>query len=183
MTTKPVTVLKKNDPIMLKQQILFLQSELARYANQVKDYQNNYHYSMIKKLKEENAQLKEELRIFQEKKVEEMESLQTENEQLKQKLTHFDGNSESFIADLLNEKEEYMEKWELLKEELQKVILDQASMQNAEEINSTSHVEETDEIDKKAEKSIPIEEEQHNHTDEDSGTEWFLNNIRAIKKE
>lgn len=175
MSTKPITHIKKDDPVMLKQQIMYLKSELVQYEKKVKDYQNNYHYSMIESLKRENGVLKEdlaslknnihELESSKQKEIErlnseiqhmkneyeeklqaqvqkdqnpEVELMKQEITNLKKQIKEYNENGETFIKDLLNEKEEYMEKWETLKIELQKVIQEQAKnyQQNHQEENT-----------------------------------------------
>ncbi|MFG6115334.1 hypothetical protein ACGTN9_09085 [Halobacillus sp. MO56] len=48
------------DPIQLQQMIIYYKAELAKYKGKVKDYQENYHYSQLKSLKEQNIELLEE---------------------------------------------------------------------------------------------------------------------------
>ncbi|WP_226526798.1 hypothetical protein [Metabacillus niabensis] len=45
---------------MLQQKLIHMKSELSRYKAQVEDYENNYHYSQLRKLKHANANLLEE---------------------------------------------------------------------------------------------------------------------------
>ena len=49
--------IKNNDPIQLKQMIIFLKAELTKYEHKVKQYKDSYHYSVIENLEQENAQL------------------------------------------------------------------------------------------------------------------------------
>lgn len=44
----------------LSQRIIYLKSELAKYKAIVEDYENNYHYSQLRKLKLQNKELREE---------------------------------------------------------------------------------------------------------------------------
>lgn len=44
----------------LYQKLIHMKSELAKYKAQVEDYENNYHYSQLRKLKQANAKLIEE---------------------------------------------------------------------------------------------------------------------------
>ncbi len=48
------------DQIQLQQKIIYFKAELDKYKKQVKDYQENFHYALLEKLKEENENLKEE---------------------------------------------------------------------------------------------------------------------------
>ncbi|SFJ75244.1 hypothetical protein SAMN04487936_10445 [Halobacillus dabanensis] len=50
----------EKDTILLQQKIIHFKSELAKYKEKVKDYQENYHYALLEKLKKENAKLLEE---------------------------------------------------------------------------------------------------------------------------
>jgi len=52
--------IKNNDPIQLRQIIIFLKAELARHKYEVKKHQNSYHYSVIENLEQENIQLTNE---------------------------------------------------------------------------------------------------------------------------
>ena len=52
------------NPNILHQQILFLNSELNKYKSKVRDYQEDYHYSQLEKLKIENRHLLEEQQRF-----------------------------------------------------------------------------------------------------------------------
>lgn len=51
----------KKDPIQLQQRIIYYRAELDKYKKKVQDYQNNYHYSQLEKLKSENAVLLQEI--------------------------------------------------------------------------------------------------------------------------
>lgn len=48
---------KLTDTIQLQQKVIYFKAELAKYQMKVKSYENDYHYSQLKKLKEENLQL------------------------------------------------------------------------------------------------------------------------------
>lgn len=48
-----------NDTTQLQQKIIFFKAELAKYKAKIEDYENNYHYSQLRLLKQENQQLKE----------------------------------------------------------------------------------------------------------------------------
>lgn len=50
----------EKDTIVLQQKIIHFKSELAKYKEKVKDYQENYHYALLSKLKKENAELLQE---------------------------------------------------------------------------------------------------------------------------
>ncbi|WP_035532545.1 hypothetical protein [Halobacillus kuroshimensis] len=48
------------DAVQLQQKVIYYRSELDKYKKKVQDYQENYHYSMLESLKNENEQLKQE---------------------------------------------------------------------------------------------------------------------------
>lgn len=52
------------NPVILQQQIIYLKSELDKYRSKVHDYQENYHYSQLEKLKMENSKLFGELNRY-----------------------------------------------------------------------------------------------------------------------
>ncbi|MCV9885436.1 hypothetical protein [Metabacillus halosaccharovorans] len=52
--------IKHNDPTQLQQKIIYYQSELAKYKTKVEDYENNYHYSLLRSLKQDNIKIIEE---------------------------------------------------------------------------------------------------------------------------
>jgi len=52
------------NPVILQQQIIYLSSELDKYRSKVRDYQVNYHYSQLEKLKIENNHLLGERKQF-----------------------------------------------------------------------------------------------------------------------
>ncbi|MBX0359338.1 hypothetical protein [Halobacillus sp. Nhm2S1] len=51
----------KKDPIQLQQKLIYYRAELDKYKKKVKDYQDNYHYSQLEKLKVENEELQEKI--------------------------------------------------------------------------------------------------------------------------
>ena len=48
------------NPNILHHQIIYLNSELNKYKSKVRDYQEDYHYSQLEKLKNENSHLLKE---------------------------------------------------------------------------------------------------------------------------
>lgn len=50
----------QTDPIQLHQKMIYYKAELEKYKGKVSDYENNYHYSQLTKLKEDNVQLLED---------------------------------------------------------------------------------------------------------------------------
>ncbi|WP_100373477.1 hypothetical protein [Bacillus sp. FJAT-45037] len=83
----------KLTPVQLQQRLIYTQSELAKYKQQLERYQNDYHYSLIDQLHLEKKELEEQVRM-QQSKEEELDQLKLEaNEQahevieLKEKIT------------------------------------------------------------------------------------------------
>ncbi|WP_062513308.1 hypothetical protein [Halobacillus sp. KGW1] len=66
----------EKDTILLQQKIIHFKSELAKYKEKVKDYQENYHYALLEKLKKENTALRDrEEQLQKEKSVATQESV------------------------------------------------------------------------------------------------------------
>ncbi len=91
------SVYREDDYRMLQQKIIHLNSELSRYKAKVKEYQDDYHYSQLEQLKEENLRLRKELD-------ESAESLEKERNAFARKLEEHTKNNLSSISDL----EEYI---------------------------------------------------------------------------
>ena len=83
-----------NDPILLKQKLIFTQSELSRYKAKVKDYQDNYHYLQLDELKDENKTLKEEIKQKDELVLTKTIAMERLNEQLQLALEETSKNRE-----------------------------------------------------------------------------------------
>ncbi|MCM3715559.1 hypothetical protein M3202_15950 [Alkalihalobacillus oceani] len=90
-------------PVQLQQRLIYTQSELAKYKQQVERYQNDYYYGLIDELQQKNEQLiqqNEELnkqvtllkeeRSLREKLQQENDKLMTERQKLEQQLTDHD---------------------------------------------------------------------------------------------
>lgn len=92
------------DPVQLQQKIIHFQSELKKYQDIVKDYENNYHFAQFKKLKEENellkAQMEEQQNEF-ERKIEEIEKQYSMNSESSSN----DTTTEEAFQQLIEEKE------------------------------------------------------------------------------
>jgi len=80
------TRISKNDPDMLKQQIIHYKAEISRYQKQLKEYQENYYYRLIDELRKENERLNELVNQLQSSN--EGEEEEGEKEQIEDKL-HF----------------------------------------------------------------------------------------------
>lgn len=50
----------KKDPVQLQQRVIYYKAELDKYKRKVQDYQENYHYALLEKLKNENEGLLKE---------------------------------------------------------------------------------------------------------------------------
>lgn len=92
MVQRNNTRVSNQNPEVLKQKIIHYKSELARFKQKINDYENNYYYSLIDQLKQENAAIKEQYELakmdWYEKKVtmeQELERLQSEYDAYKQK--------------------------------------------------------------------------------------------------
>ncbi|MFA9556945.1 hypothetical protein ACERII_06565 [Evansella sp. AB-rgal1] len=57
--------MKSVDSLQLQQKIIYYKAELAKYQNKVSMYENDYHYSQLKQLKEENLELLKEKSALQ----------------------------------------------------------------------------------------------------------------------
>ena len=64
------------NPNILHHQIIYLNSELNKYKSKVRDYQEDYHYSQLEKLKNENSHLLKEQQQFT-NQIEEMNHTKT----------------------------------------------------------------------------------------------------------
>ncbi|UQX55878.1 hypothetical protein M5V91_09675 [Cytobacillus pseudoceanisediminis] len=51
----------KQDYRNLQQKVIYLTAEISKYKNKIKEYQENYHYSQLETLKNENQYLKEQI--------------------------------------------------------------------------------------------------------------------------
>jgi len=52
---------RTNETTQLNQRLIYYKSELAKYKSLVEDYQNNYHYSLLRKLKIDNRSLLDQI--------------------------------------------------------------------------------------------------------------------------
>ncbi|UTR15334.1 hypothetical protein MM221_01695 [Salipaludibacillus sp. LMS25] len=159
MTPKP-----PKDPVLLQQQVIYFKSELAKFKNKVKHYQNDYHYSLIEELKEKNSKLIEEMRgnkhQIERLKTEE-ERLANENSQLRKELTEM--NQQFHSTDLhhkIDELTKENEHLKLLNEQLKKKVTMLEQLKDTE--SNTSHSPHLEQIEKQMddvlEKSFAYEE-------------------------
>ncbi|MCR6107303.1 hypothetical protein HXA34_13440 [Salipaludibacillus agaradhaerens] len=159
MTPKP-----PKDPVLLQQQVIYFKSELAKFKNKVKHYQNDYHYSLIEELKEKNRRLIEETQAKENQigwlKTEE-ERLANENSQLRQELAEI--NQQFHTSDVHNEIDELKKENEHLKlsnEQLKKKLTMLEELKNTESSTSSSpHLQQIEnQMDDVLEKSFAYEE-------------------------
>ncbi|KHF39861.1 hypothetical protein [Halalkalibacter okhensis] len=83
---------KMTDTIQLQQKIIYFKSELAKYQAKVQDYENNYHYSQLKKLKEENLHLLTNKETIAQQYQEEVNQLLKENETAQHKISELEAH-------------------------------------------------------------------------------------------
>lgn len=66
-------------PVQLQQRVIFLQAEVAKYKEKVRNYQENYHYQLLDDLKTENKDLIKKNQLLAEQK-EKADALKTKLE-------------------------------------------------------------------------------------------------------
>ncbi|ADU31136.1 hypothetical protein [Evansella cellulosilytica] len=101
---------EKLTPVQVKQKVIYLQSELQKYRNKVKDYEENYHYKLLEELKVENDMLKKENRKLEDKMEQltnEKKGLLLEKEQLEANIQIMTREKEKMISE---KKEKELEK-------------------------------------------------------------------------
>jgi chromosome segregation ATPase len=133
------TSCREDDYHMLQQKIIHLNSELSRYKARVKEYQDDYHYSQLERLKEENISLKKQLSELEKHGQEEREAFAITLEKIEQ------GNKESltYLEEFIEELEGKNRRSNELVIELEEKLLIaiegeirlQAEMANLEEKN------------------------------------------------
>ncbi|MDQ0255370.1 DNA-binding winged helix-turn-helix (wHTH) protein [Evansella vedderi] len=96
----------KLTPVQLQQKIIHLQSEIGKYKKQINDYQENYHYSLLEELREENKALVDKNELLETS----YKEIYEKNQQLEQEINEIKTN--------LSKKEEQNQK---LLEELKEV--------------------------------------------------------------
>ncbi|WP_078579796.1 coiled-coil domain-containing protein [Salipaludibacillus agaradhaerens] len=153
------------DPVLLQQQVIYFKSELAKFKNKVKHYQNDYHYSLIEELKEKNSKLIEETRM-KENQIDRLkiegEQLANENSELKKELTEM--NEQFHSSDLhheideLNKENEHLK---LLNEQLKKKLTMLEQLKDTDSSTSQSpHLQQIEkQMDDVLEKSFAYEEQ------------------------
>ncbi|HZH58224.1 MAG TPA: hypothetical protein VEY70_01310 [Metabacillus sp.] len=116
--------IKRNDPNQLQQKIIYYRSELAKYKARVEDYENNYHYSQLRLLKQENIKLiqeKEQISIQFEEIIEnlrgqiqsysdqekELNNLLLNHKQEIEKLQHQNTNYQETISEFQAKQKDY----------------------------------------------------------------------------
>lgn len=99
------TRISKNDPAMLKQQIIHYKAEISRYEKLLKEYQDNYYYNLIDELRkenerlhdvvselqaanksQENEQIETQLHLIRDKSIEQLKEMKAENDRLNKEI-------------------------------------------------------------------------------------------------
>ncbi|RBP90546.1 hypothetical protein DFO70_10951 [Cytobacillus firmus] len=99
----------KQDNRILQQKVIYLTAEISKYKNKIKDYQENYHYSQLETLKNENQYLKEQI---QKKQQDELDI----KEELSSAIAHYKKN----LKELSSKEADYLVKIETLDEQIRK---------------------------------------------------------------
>ena len=90
------------NPEILHHQIIYLNSELNKYKSKVREYQEDYHYSQLEKLKIENRHLLGEQQRF----TSQMEEMNNKNLTLQNRITEKETLIEQLKKQIENFKEE-----------------------------------------------------------------------------
>ncbi|MEW9501227.1 hypothetical protein [Jeotgalibacillus marinus] len=98
------------DPIQLQQKVIHLNSELIKYKAKVKQYQENYHYSMIDSLQNKNNELSKEF--------EEVSKRFTQTNELLNKRSRDTKKQVQFLKEQLEELKEETSTYQKEKEDL-----------------------------------------------------------------
>ncbi|MCK6206916.1 hypothetical protein KZX50_15830 [Bacillus infantis] len=112
------SVYREDDYHMLQQKIIHLNSELSRYKAKVKEYQDDYHYSQLEILKEENQRLKNDLDETAESREEERKAFARKLEENYQNRLTSISQLDGYIAELEEEISDSDKRIEELEKEL-----------------------------------------------------------------
>ncbi|MCM3708100.1 MULTISPECIES: hypothetical protein [Cytobacillus] len=99
----------EQDNRILQQKVIYLTAEISKYKNKIKEYQENYHYSQLETLKNENQYLKEQIQKKQQDEIE------IKNE-FRSAVVHYEKNLEELSAKEAN----YLSKIESLNDQIRK---------------------------------------------------------------
>lgn len=123
----------KQDYRNLQQKVIYLTAEISKYKNKIKEYQENYHYSQLETLKNENQYLKEQIQKNQQDEL-----------NIKEQLSFAIARYEMKLKELSSKEADYLSKIESLDEQIQN---SQKLISNLQE-NNTSLRQEIEEFHK-----------------------------------
>ncbi|UJW58367.1 hypothetical protein HXZ66_13575 [Bacillus sp. A116_S68] len=152
------------DPVQLQQQVIYFKSELAKFKDKVKHYQNDYHYSQIEKFKMENSELIDELQQVRNQlavlKTQE-ERLLNENQLLKKELENLHQHAVSYSTDQIDELTNENTRLKALNDQLTKKLSMLEQLKTKEEANAESpHLQQIEnQMDDVLEKAFAYEEQ------------------------
>jgi chromosome segregation ATPase len=95
-----VNNLNKLTRLQLEQKIIYYKSELSHYKSKIKVYEEDYHYSQLKKIKVDNAKLKQDLKEFSEQ----IKSIEKEKTILQEKVAELKEEINTKMIELTNMK-------------------------------------------------------------------------------
>ncbi|ARI78517.1 coiled-coil domain-containing protein [Halobacillus mangrovi] len=110
----------KRDPIQLQQRVIYYKAELDKYKKKVQDYQDNYHYSQLEQLKNENQQLLKEREDEEEKSRIENRDLTKRVEGLEQQVSVYE-EQEARLKEELSALDKDYERLQLENNELSQI--------------------------------------------------------------
>lgn len=130
------TRISKNDPDMLKQQIIHYKAEISRYEKLLKEYQENYYYNLIDELRKENEQLNKlvielqasnkvnasediehQLHLIRDKSIEQLKEMKEENDRLKTEVDNLQMRIKELEKNEVNPKEQPLHQKEIVLQE------------------------------------------------------------------
>ncbi|WP_088103453.1 hypothetical protein [Halalkalibacter urbisdiaboli] len=115
-----------NNPFLLKQKLIHVQSELTRCKEQLKEYQEDYHYRQLDELKEKNIELQTELERLNEA----LEGKEMNNQQLTEELEQVKQELEQVKHELNGTVNENVKMKEQLNQERESSIKSQENVDN-----------------------------------------------------
>ncbi|KAF0822340.1 hypothetical protein V7200_17505 [Cytobacillus firmus] len=117
----------KQDYRNLQQKVIYLTAEISKYKNKIKDYQENYHYSQLETLKNENQYLKEQIQKNQQDELD-----------IKEQLSFAIARYEMKLKELSSIEADYLSKIESLNEQ---ILKSEKQISNLQENNTSLHQE------------------------------------------
>lgn len=102
--------------VILQQKIIHLKAELSKYMSKVKDYQDNYHYSQLETLKNENSILSEKIKELERYRIIEKEEFSNIIAEMKEKISELTEKEKNYITSIITLKEQYQEISNILEE-------------------------------------------------------------------